>query len=48
MGQSPAIDDLLMRLKNRLRSEIEFQKDLYSLMGQLEVLMSAASAAPGP
>ena len=45
IGQSAAVDDLLMRLRNRIRSEIEFQKDLYSLMGQLELLMSAAGAA---
>ncbi|KAG2185793.1 hypothetical protein INT43_002230 [Umbelopsis isabellina] len=46
LGQSPLIDDLISRLRDKVKQEIKFQKDLMQTLASMEMLF-AKSAAGG-
>ncbi|KAL1917697.1 uncharacterized protein VTP21DRAFT_3531 [Calcarisporiella thermophila] len=52
LGQSPLIDELMFRLRDKVRQEIAFQKEVLKVVGSLEMLFSKsssfASAPKGP
>lgn len=41
LGQSPAIDELLQKIHNKIRVEVNSQKQMFQLLGALEMMMSA-------
>jgi hypothetical protein len=45
VGQSLVVDELLARLRLRLRQEVAFQHSLQSLLGTLDLLFASATAA---
>ena len=45
LGQSVIIDELFTKLRHRLLSEIQFQKDLMSLLGSVHVIISNNASA---
>lgn len=42
LGQSPAIDELFVKLRNVLESEVRLQAELAQLMGAMDVLLAGA------
>eukprot|EP01134_Creolimax_fragrantissima_P004839 CFRG4839T1 len=49
LGKSQAIDELVLKLGNKVSIELEFQKKMMELSGALELIMSGAEAeAPAP
>ena len=40
LGQSVVIDELFTKLRNRLVAEIQFQKELMTLLGSLDVIIT--------
>ncbi|KAK9712599.1 U3 small nucleolar RNA-associated protein 15 [Basidiobolus ranarum] len=44
LGQSPLIDELFQSLNERIKKEINFQKDLMKVIGSLDMLFSKASS----
>ena len=45
IGQSMVVDELIAKLRTRLRQEVTFQNSLQSLLGTMDVLFAAAAAA---
>eukprot|EP00743_Colponemidia_sp_Colp-15_P003436 GILK01003710.1.p1 GENE.GILK01003710.1~~GILK01003710.1.p1 ORF type:complete len:535 (+),score=87.61 GILK01003710.1:42-1607(+) len=45
MGQSMVVDEMFVRLQSRIAGEVRLQKQMYGLLGVLDMLMSAASNA---
>ncbi|KAF9903291.1 snoRNA-binding rRNA-processing protein [Lobosporangium transversale] len=43
LGQSPLIDELFMRLRAKVKMEIEFQKQLLSVLGSMEMLFAKST-----
>jgi hypothetical protein len=41
MGESPLVDELILKLRRKVLSEIEFQKQLFQLSGILDLVLSA-------
>ncbi|KAF9581398.1 snoRNA-binding rRNA-processing protein [Lunasporangiospora selenospora] len=44
LGQSPLIDELLARLKEKVKMELAFQRDLLSVIGSLDMLFAKSTA----
>ena len=44
IGQSAQIDPLLFSLRSKLRDEIKLQKDMFSILGTLDLLLAASHA----
>lgn len=38
------LDEMFFKLSTRIKSEIAFQKQIYQLLGSLDVLLSSSSA----
>lgn len=45
IGQSQGVDELLMKLKNKLELELSFQEKAFELLGTLDTLFAAASTS---
>ena len=45
LGQSKAIDELYVKLHNKVKTELHFQKELHTVVGIMELLMSANQAS---
>jgi len=41
LGQSPIVDELLLKIHNKIRVEVSSQKQMFQLLGALEMMMSA-------
>jgi hypothetical protein len=46
IGQSTVIDPLLFRLRAQLKDEVRLQKDMFQLLGALDLLLAAAHHRP--
>lgn len=44
LGQSPLIDELFMRLRAKVKQEIAFQKQLFSVIGSMEMLFAKSTS----
>jgi U3 small nucleolar RNA-associated protein 15 len=44
LGQSPLIDDLISRLRDKVKQEIKFQKDLMQTLASMEMLFAKSAA----
>ena len=47
LGQSAAIDELFVKLRNTLEAEMRLQAELAQLLGAMDVLLAGATAAAG-
>jgi U3 small nucleolar RNA-associated protein 15 len=45
LGQSPLIDTLFVRLRKKVDAELQFQKELASVRGALELLFASSALA---
>lgn len=46
VGQSPLIDTLFLRLRKKVHDELIFQRELVSIRGALDMLLSASALGP--
>jgi len=44
VGQSVVLDELFFKLSTRIKTELAFQKQIYQLLGCLDMLISASAA----
>ncbi|KAF9412595.1 snoRNA-binding rRNA-processing protein [Podila epigama] len=44
LGQSPLIDELFLRLRTKVKMELEFQKQLLSVIGSMEMLFAKSKS----
>jgi U3 small nucleolar RNA-associated protein 15 len=44
LGQSPLIDDLINRLRDKVKQEIKFQKELMQTLASMEMLFAKSAA----
>lgn len=44
LGQSPLIDDLIGRLRDKVKQEIKFQQDLMQTLASMEMLFARSAA----
>ncbi len=44
LGQSPAVDKAILSLQDKLRTELEFQRELFKLLGAIDAIVASAVA----
>jgi U3 small nucleolar RNA-associated protein 15 len=48
LGQSPLIDTLFVRLRDKVDYELRFQRDLIQTQGALEMIFASSGIAAAP